>query len=54
MSGSFQTVIEEATELPDHLSWAEEGIKKEAKEERQVRGGGRIPYEVERKASREI
>jgi hypothetical protein len=36
MSGSFQTVIEEATELPDHLSWREEGIKKEAKEERDV------------------
>jgi hypothetical protein len=31
MSGSFQTVIEEGTELPDHLSWVEEGIKKEAR-----------------------
>ncbi len=53
MSGSFQTVIEEGTELPDHLGWAEEEIKKEAKEEREVRGGGRIPYEVEREASTE-
>jgi hypothetical protein len=38
MSGSFQTVIEEVAELPDPLSWAEEEIKKEAKEDRDVRG----------------
>jgi len=45
MSGSFQTVIEEATgtEIPDPLSWAEEGIKKEARRGKRSKRG-RIPY----------
>ena len=47
MSGSFQTVIEEGTELPDQLGGRgdQEGSKRG---KRVVRGGG-IPYEVERK-----